>query len=83
VPENKFRGMVHIHPHLNREQAETFWSKTSRIPLKQFHKTQFGISRASKHKRDSLPLGTFRIVVCDTRLKSKIQGWINGIEEWA
>lgn len=83
VPENKFRGIVHIHPHLNKENAEKFWSKISAIPIKQFHKTQFGVSKASKHKRDTLPLGTFRIVVCDTRLLSKIKGWIKGIEKWS
>lgn len=82
VPEGKFRGAVHIHPHLDKKKAEKFWSNISGIPLKQFHKTQFGVSKASKHKRDSLPLGTFRIVICDARLKSKIDGWINGIGSW-
>ena len=82
VPEKKFRGMVHIHPHLNKEKAKKFWSEISGIPIRQFHKTQFGISKASKHKRDTLPLGTFRIVICDTRLLSKIKGWIKGIERW-
>lgn len=82
VPEKKFRGLVHIHPHLDVQRAEKFWSDISGIPVRQFHKTQFGVSRASKHKRDTLPLGTFRIVVCDTRLKAKIKGWIEGIEKW-
>ena len=82
VSDSKFRGLVHIHPHLNKDKAEKFWSGVSGIPLKQFHKTQFGISRVSKHKRDTLPLGTFRIVICDTRLLSKIRGWIEGIEKW-
>lgn len=82
VPEEKFRGVVHIHPHLDKEKAEKFWSEVSGIPVKRFHKTQFGISRASKHKRDTLPLGTFRIVVCDTRLLSRIKGWIQGIGKW-
>lgn len=82
VPDTKFRGVVHIHPHLDKERAKKFWSKVSGIPVKQFHKTQFGISKASKHKRDTLPLGTFRVVICDTRLKAKIKGWIQGIEKW-
>ena len=82
VPEEKFRGIVHIHPHLDKNKAIKFWSRISGIPKEQFHKTQFGISRASKQKRDTLPLGTFRIVICDTRLQSKIKGWIKGIEGW-
>lgn len=83
VPETKFRGVVHIHPHLDRNKALKFWSEVSKIPLNQFHKTQLGISRASKHKRDTLPLGTFRIVICDTRLKSRIDGWIKGMSKWS
>lgn len=82
VPEAKFRGTVHIHPHLDKRKAEKFWSDISSIPLKQFHKTQFGVSKASKNKRDTLPLGTFRIIICDTRLKSRIDGWIDGISNW-
>ena len=82
VSETKFRGVVHIHPHLDKDRAERFWSNTSGIPLSQFHKTQFGISKASKNKRDTLPLGTFGIIVCDARLKSRIDGWIKGIDTW-
>ena len=83
VPSEKFRGVVHIHPHLDRETARIFWSKTSGIPLAQFHKTQIAVSKASQQKRDTLPLGTFRIVICDTRLQCKILGWIKGIQKWA
>lgn len=82
VPNLKFRGVVHIHPHLNKEKAERFWSDVSGIPLGQFHKTQISISRASKNKRDTLPLGTFGIVICDTRIQARIKGWIQGVEKW-
>ncbi|MCD6539983.1 MAG: hypothetical protein J7K37_04705 [Candidatus Omnitrophica bacterium] len=83
IPESKFRGCVHLHPHLDGRKAMRFWSKESGIPLKQFHRLQTAISKASKNKRDSLPLGTFRIIISDTRLQSKIKGWIKGIERWA
>jgi hypothetical protein len=82
VPEGKFRGAVHIYPHLDVKKAVKFWSEATGIPLSQFHKTQFGISRASKNKRDTLPRGTFTIIVCDTRLKARLNGWIQGIEKW-
>lgn len=83
VPNTKFRGVVHIHPHLNKNKAENFWSKTSGIPLKQFHKTQMAVSKASKQKKDTLPLGTFNIVISDTCLRAKIEGWLKGISKWA
>ncbi len=82
VPAEKFRGALHIYPHLDRHKALRFWSGISGIPLKQFHKVQLGISKASQHKRDTLPLGTFSIIVCDVRLQSRIRGWIKGIEQW-
>ena len=82
VPNGKFRGVIHIHPHLDRAKAEKFWVAVSGIPISQFHKTQFGVSRASKQKRDTLPLGTFSIIICDTRLQSRIKGWIVGVAKW-
>ncbi|MFA5094816.1 MAG: hypothetical protein WC512_06205, partial [Candidatus Omnitrophota bacterium] len=68
VRQDKFRGGVHIHPHLDRKKAEKYWSEVSGIPLNQFHKTNIAVSRASRQKRDTLPLGTFKIVICDVRL---------------
>ena len=82
VPAGRLRGVVHIHPHLNAARAERFWSSVSGIPVKQFHKTQFGVSKASQQKRDTLPLGTFGIVVSDTRLQTTIKGWIAGMQHW-
>ncbi len=82
VPESKFRGIVHIHPHQDAEKARSFWSEVSGIPQSQFHRTQFAVSRAGQQKRDTLPLGTFRIVISDTRLQCNIKGWIEGLKGW-
>ncbi len=79
VAEERFRGHVHLHPHLDVKQAEEYWSLHSGIPLQQFFKTSMQQSRSSKHKRDSLPYGTFSIYVCDTELFLKIKGWTEGI----
>lgn len=83
IHPDKLRGTVNIHPHLDIDGAQKYWSKISGIPLKQFHKPMLAVSRASKQKRKTLPLGTFRIVVSDVILCSKIKGWIKGIEIWA
>lgn len=82
VPESKFRGKVFIHPHLNVKKAESYWSNISNIPLRQFNKPLLAISRASKGKRDTLPMGTFSIIVGDVYTCSKIKGWIEGLSEW-
>lgn len=82
VPESKFRGKVFIHPHLNVKKAESYWSNISNISLRQFNKPLLAISRASKGKRDTLPMGTFSIIVGDVYTCSKIKGWIEGLSEW-
>ncbi|OGW77114.1 MAG: hypothetical protein A3I73_02655 [Omnitrophica bacterium RIFCSPLOWO2_02_FULL_45_16] len=82
VPESKFRGKVFIHPHLDVKQAEKYWSRISMIALKQFNKPLLAISRASKRKRDTLPMGTFSIVIGDVYTCSKIKGWIEGLSSW-
>jgi len=79
VPENKFRGHIHIHPHLDHLRAEKYWSSITGIPSKQFFKTYRGMNKASKHIRDNLPLGTMDIYICSTELFLRIYGWVNGI----
>ncbi len=79
VSEKKFRGYIHIHPHLNKRKAENYWSSVSGIPLIQFYKTYLKPNRASQSKKDSLPFGTFDIYICNTELFLRIQGWIMGI----
>lgn len=79
VPEEKFRGHVILHPHLEKERAEGYWSTVSGISTSQFFKTSMQQSRASKKKRDTLPYGTFAIVICDTTLFLRIKGWTEGL----
>lgn len=78
VPDSKFRAQVLLHPHLNASRAEEYWSKISGIPHSQFQKTSKQHNKASKGKKDSLPMGTFTIGVYDTQLFLKIMGWMEG-----
>ncbi len=83
VPRRKIRGRVNIHPHLDIKSATEYWSNISKIPIKYFHKPLLAVSRASKQKRKTLPYGTFRIVISDVFLCSRIKGWIEGLKNWA
>lgn len=78
VPNTKFRAQISLHPHLDTLRAEKYWSKVSGIPLSQFQKTSQQHNKASKGKKDSLPMGTFTIGVYDTQLFLKIMGWMEG-----
>ncbi len=81
VPKKKFRGHIHVHPHLNVKKAEGYWSTVSGIPLNQFYKTYSKPNKSSQSKKDSLPFGTFDIYVHNTELFLKIKGWIEAVYE--
>ncbi|MBF0388334.1 MAG: helix-turn-helix domain-containing protein [Candidatus Omnitrophica bacterium] len=83
VPEEKFRGRLQIHPSLDVRLAEKFWSDLTFIPLSQFHKPSLAVSRSSKGIRKTLPFGTFRIIISDVYLKSRINGWLKAVSLWA
>ena len=79
VPETKFRGHLHIHPHLDYKKAEKYWSHVSGIPRRQMYKTYRIPPKSSQNKKDSLPNGTFDVYVMSTELFLKITGWARGI----
>lgn len=79
VPKEKFRGHIHIHPHLDYKKAEKYWSNVSKMPLLQLYKTYRIPNKSSQNKKDTLPYGTFDIYICNTELFLKIKGWINGV----
>lgn len=79
VPDAKFRGYIHIHPHLNYRQAERYWSDVSGIPLEQFFKTYRKPNKSSQSKKNSLPFGVMDIYVLDSKLFLQICGWAKGI----
>ena len=79
VPKEKFRGHIHIHPHLNVKKSEHYWSSISGIPLNQFYKTYSKPNKSSQSKKNSLPFGTFDIYVHNTELFLKIKGWIEAV----
>jgi len=81
VPESKFRGHIYTFVHADVDKTEKYWSKVSKIPRSQFFKTYIKPSSASLQKRNTLPLGTFDIYVCDTKLFLTIMGWIEKIKE--
>lgn len=78
VPKSKFRGHVYLHSHLPTTKAELYWSKVSGIPIVQFHKTSVQHNK-NRIQKDTLPYGTFAIVICDTKLRLKIEGWMQGV----
>lgn len=81
VPDNKFRGHIHTHSHLNTKTAEDYWSNVAKIPLRQFFKTYSKPSKASKGKMDALPYGTLDVSIGNVKVFLNIMGWIDKISQ--
>jgi len=81
IPEEKFRGYIHIHDSLDHIAAEQYWSKISNIPITNFYKTYRKPNPSSKGLRQTLPYGVFDIYVADVTLFLKIQGWTKGLRK--
>ena len=83
IPEEKFRLRLQIHPNISENKTKQYWSELTKIPLKQFTKTQTKITKSSKSKRDSnsLPYGTLHVLIFDKSLVDKIKGWIAGLSK--
>lgn len=83
VPKEKIRATVQIHPNVTSEKAINYWSRISGIPKNYFLKSYSRITPSSKQKRppNTLPYGTLRITIYDTRLINIVKGWIQGISE--
>lgn len=80
-----FNPVIHIYPDNDLEKTFNYWSKITRIPKKQFGKTQID-KRINKltRKNKILPYGTLHICVrtngnkeLGKRLHRRIMGWID------
>ena len=85
VPESKLKASLRIYKHMNEKEVLNFWHRITNIPLKQFSKTLYVISKSSQGKRpyNRLPHGTLSIRVNDSKLFHKIMGWIDGVSSQA
>ena len=79
VAEKRFRGSLYLHDNLDKEEAKTFWSELTLIPLDQFTKTYIVKNKESRFRKTKHEFGIFRIVISDVSLNRKIMGWISGI----
>lgn len=81
VPESKFRGAIWIHENLDPDRAKTYWSRLTKIPEKQFHKTYIARDKKDSRKirKNKHEFGVFSIRFSDAKIHRKIMGWISGV----
>ena len=81
VPNENINADIRIYEHMNEKELLSFWQKVTDIPVKNFGKVYYGVSKSSLGKRpyNRLPYGTVMIRVNRTNLFHKIIGWIEGL----
>jgi len=81
IKEEKFRGSIWIHENRNEARAKRFWSRTTGIPLKQFHKSYIAENKTSSKKirKHIHKYGVFGIRLVDVKAHRRIMGWISGV----
>jgi len=81
ISKDRFRGAIWIHDNLDKHKAVKYWSKLTKIPVNQFHKTYVvrnkENSRKVRKKRNEF--GVFSIRVSSAKTQRKIMGWVSGI----
>jgi len=78
VPEEKIRVALILYPDLNEKICKDFWLKVTKIPLNQFHKTQFIKGR---HPTKRIENGICMIYVSSRMYKEKVRKWIDLFSE--
>lgn len=81
VPEQRFRGAIWLHENLDEKSARLFWSRLTKIPENQFHKTYIAKNKLNspKIRKNIHQYGIFSIRVSDVMKKRKILGWISAL----
>lgn len=79
VPKEKLRLHLRIHSDINKEKAENYWSKLTKISKRRCYKTTFKTSGSNGRRHNKLNNGIASIIVCDSNLFHKIMGWIEAL----
>ncbi len=82
VNEQKFYMQMILHKNIKEEKALKYWSEITKVPVKQFKKACYSVSKSSKGKRNKykLPFGTLQVRIHDKQLTHQIYGYIRGLK---
>jgi len=81
VSIDKFHAAIWIHENKNESKAKRFWSKTTRIPQKNFYKSYITENKikSKKIRKNIHEFGVCTIYVSNAPLQRKLMGWIGGV----
>lgn len=81
IPEEKFRIGLFVHSLHIKEDYLQFWSKITKLPLKQFNRSYIKPTILSNRK-NKLYEGTCAIKINSRDLLSKVTGWLDAAKEY-
>lgn len=83
IPPERIRLSMRLYAHISEKDAYAYWMRAAGLPRRNFFKTTYLISGASKGVRpyNRLPWGTLQIEVCDTAKFHFLMGMIGGVKE--
>lgn len=73
--EERLKLLIHMYPDHNESELIDFWSKTTRVPKKNFYKSFIHKGAKGTYKKKAL-YGTITINYSDKKLLEKINFWI-------
>ena len=76
IYENRLHILLHLYEDQNELKLRKYWSKITRIPLKQFNASYIHKGKVGTYKKKS-KYGTVALKYCDKRLLNQILQWIN------
>lgn len=74
IKPEKIRVALILYPDLIDLDCRDYWSEITKVPVSQFHKTQF---IKGKHPTNRLKFGICYVIVCSRELKEKLLVWID------
>lgn len=82
IPDSDIKVCMRLYKHINEVEALTYWMSITKLPRKNFLKTTYLVSGASKGVRpyNRLPWGTVQVQVCNTEKFHHLLGWIEGVK---
>lgn len=75
IHEERLKAILHLYPDQNKFSLLKYWSKTTKIPLERFYKTNIHKGKIGTYKTKS-SYGTICINYSDKRLLQSILTWI-------
>lgn len=78
----KLNGTVYVHPNIDKEISREYWARVTGIPLENI-RSYLAVSSASKGKKpkNTLPYGTFHLIVNKSLLQREVIGWLRGLRK--